>query len=113
MITAHKAVTLSLASFGLFLSAAATAGTLAAEEAPSRSVESCVAEIGEHADYSNAGRVRHVVVNTGRRSLAYKLRIETKVFGAEDDEVIREYTTKCIVYGDNKPVRFRIREISA
>ena len=114
MINPHKAVTLSLASFGLFLSAAATAGTfLAAEEAPIRSVESCVAEIGEHADYSNAGRVRHVVVNTGRRSLAYKLRIETKVFGAEDDEVIREYTTKCIVYGDNKPVRFRIREISA
>ncbi len=114
MINAHKAVTLGLASFGLFLSAAATAGTFfAAEDAPSRSVESCVAEIGEHADYSNAGRVRHVVVNTGRRLRAYKLRIETKVFGAEDDEVIREYTTKCVVYGDNKPVTFRIREISA
>ncbi len=94
MINAHKAVTLSLASIGLFLSAAATAGTFAAEEAPSRSVESCVAEIGSHADYSGASRVRHEIVKTGRRSLAYKLNIATKVFGANNDEVIREYTTK-------------------
>ncbi len=105
----NRAITLSLAITGLFFSAAASAG-LGAEEAPSRSVESCVAEIRGHADYSDAGRVLHEIETTGRRSLAYRFRIATKVFGAADGELIRQYTTKCIVYGDDQPAFFKITE---
>ncbi len=117
MNNAHKKLTLSLATLGLmtlglFFSAAATAVSFSVE-APRDSIESCVAEIGGHADYSGAGRVRHEIVKIGRRSLAYKFNIETTVFGADNGEVIRAYTTKCIIYGDDKPVVFEITETDA
>jgi len=109
MKTASKKTSISLAIVGLFFSTVALAGLLP-DEAPPESIESCVAEIRENADYSGASKVRHVLENTGYRSLAYRLRISTAVYGESGDEPIRAYTTKCIVYGDDKPVYFKIVE---
>ena len=109
MRNASKAASIGLATFGLFVSASATAHFVN-ELAPARSIEACVAEIGGHADYTDASRVRHELETTKRRSLAYKLSFNTKVYGKSGDEVIREYATKCVVYGDDKPVFFEIEE---
>ena len=109
MRIASKAASIGLATIGLFVTATASAHYVT-DVAPSRSIEACVAEIGGHADYTDASRVRHELETTQRRSLAYKLKFSTKVYGESGDEVIREYATKCVVYGDDKPVFFEIEE---
>ena len=106
----NKVASLSLATFGLFFSLTASADLFGLDNAPDESIQSCVTEIGGYADYSGSDHVRHEVETTGRRSLAYKVRLSTKVFSETDGELIREYTTKCIVYGDSKPVFFKIEE---
>ena len=98
---------ISLALTGLFVSSVALAG-ITPWEPSSESIESCVAEIRENADYSDAGRVRHDVDRFGHRSLAQKLRISTAVYDEAGENVIRAYSTRCIVYGDDKPVYFKI-----
>ena len=112
MKIASNAVSVTLAAAGLFVSAIANADYTSVDT-PVRSIESCVAEIGGHADYSDAGRVLHELEATDRRSLAHKLTFNTKVYGGSGDEVIREYATKCIVYGDDKPIYFEIVETGA
>jgi hypothetical protein len=105
----NKSVSLSLATIALSFSLPAMA-EFSAEEAPDRSINSCVTEIGLHADYTDATRVRHELESTGRRSLAYELKFATRVIGNSNDDVIREYNTKCVVYGDEKPVHFEITQ---
>ena len=107
MKTAAMKACISLALIGLF-AASATSAAAGLGEVPSDSIDSCIAEIRAHADYSNAGRVRHVLREFGHRSLAHKLRISTAVYDESGKELIRAYSTKCIVYGDEEPVFFRI-----
>jgi hypothetical protein len=76
-------------------------------------VRSCLAELGSQADYADATQVRHEVVVTKRRTLGHKLDVQTSVFSDSSDNVIRAYATKCIVYRDNKPVKFEFRETDA
>lgn len=75
-----------------------------------REIDACIAEIGEHADYSDASRVRHRVEVMKRRAVGYKLSIETSVFSGDNE--IREYATQCIAAGDAEPVRFRFTDAS-
>ena len=77
------------------------------------SVESCVAEVGDHANYDDATRVRHTVVKVKQTSIGYVFRIGTLVFTDSDEIAVREYASYCVARGDDKPVKFRIREISA
>lgn len=72
-------------------------------------VRSCIDELGQHADYSDANQVRHEVVVTKRRSLGHRLDIQTSVY-SDDDKTIRAYATRCIVYRGNKPFRFSVKE---
>ena len=76
-------------------------------------ISSCIAELGNHANYADASQVRHEVVVTKRRTLGHKLDIQTSVFSESSDDVIRAYVTKCIVYRDNKPVKFKFSETDA
>ena len=109
MKTASKKASISLAIVGLFVSSVALAGPVS--DVPSdESVNSCIAEIRANADYSDAGRVRHDLSQIGHRSLAYKLRISTTVYDLAGENVIRAYSTKCIVYGDEEPAFFRMEE---
>lgn len=74
-------------------------------------IASCVAEVGNYADYAGAAQVRHEVVVTKRRAIGHRLNIRTSVYSEGDDEIIRAYVTRCVAYRDNKPVRFRISEL--
>ena len=73
-------------------------------------IKSCIAELGNHANYADASEVRHEVVVTKRRTLGHKLNIQTSVFSDSSDNAIRAYATGCVVYRDNKPVRFDYSE---
>jgi hypothetical protein len=102
---------LSLAAVGLLFSATAAADNWFPDVAPQSSVNACIAEIADHADYSNATRVRHLIKSQERRNVGHTLRINTMVFdGSTEDKLIREYKTKCIVGNSNKPVKFVLRE---
>ena len=107
MKTAPMKTSISIALVGLFISTVALAGLLP-DEPPEETIEACVAEIRNSADYRGAGKVRHDLTEIGFRSLAYKLRISTAVYDETGKNVIRAYATKCIVYGDAKPVYFDI-----
>ena len=107
MKTVTMKASISLALVGLFVSSVALAG-ITPREPSSESIEACVAEIRENADYTDAGRVRHDVERFGHRSLAHKLRISTAVYDETGENVIRAYSTRCIVYGDDEPVFFSI-----
>lgn len=101
---------ISLATLGLLISTASMAHPWFSDVAPQSSVDMCVAEIADHADYSQAARVRHEVESEHRRTVGHILRIDTRVYGQSDGKLVREYTTKCIVGVGLEPVRFVIRE---
>ena len=73
-------------------------------------ISSCVAAVADHANYSDATKVRHAVVAVKERTVGYKLTIETSIFNEASDVAIREYATSCVVNGSNVPVQFSISE---
>ncbi len=77
-----------------------------------REVNSCIAEINDHANYNDATRVRHIVVAIKNTFIGYVLTIDTDVFTQSDEIAVREYASYCVAKGDDKPVKFRIDEIS-
>lgn len=109
MINSNKIAASTLAAIGLI---AISTPTLAGfyEVAPNSDVDLCVSEIKAHADYTDAGRVRHEVESVKRRSVGYSLKIDTTVYSASDDKAIREYTAVCVVTGGKKPLKFTIKE---
>ena len=112
MKISHYAVATSLAIAGVVMSSSAFALPGFSEQAPISSVQQCVAQIGEQANYENAGRVRHEVDSKERRVSGHTITINTTVFGANGDDVIREYATVCAVSDDSEMKRFKIREKS-
>lgn len=106
------AVSASLALAGLVFSSSTFAMPGFSEEAPMSSVKLCVAQIGEQANYEGAGRVRHEVDSKERRVSGHKMTIKTTVFGANDDEAIREYATICAVSDKSETKKFKIKEKS-
>ena len=83
-------------------------------------VQSCVAEIGNHANYNDASRVLHIVVKVKRRpgigprlGIGYVFTIDTSVFTDSDEIAVREYASYCVARGDETLVKFRIDEISS
>jgi hypothetical protein len=73
-------------------------------------ISSCVAAVADHANYSDAIRVRHAVVAVKERTVGYKLTIETSIYNDASDVAIREYATSCVVNGSNVPMQFSISE---
>ena len=80
--------------------------------APASTIEACVAEIDDRANFEGATRVRHEVDAKKRRSIGHKLRIESIVFDDNAGTVLREYATTCVVTRGTEPYRFRMEEIS-
>lgn len=112
MKRSNNTAMISLAAIGLFLSGAATANSWLPELAPQSTVDMCVAQIADHADYTAATRVRHEVKSEQRRTVGHTLRIDTLVYGNNDGKLIREYATKCVVGNGLEPVRFTIEEVA-
>lgn len=104
------AISLTLA--GLYILAAPAGAATVAESGVEHEVNSCVAEVRERMDTTDATRVRHDVLAIERRTVGYTLKISTSVFGADEGEAIRAYATTCVVNGNNKPMKFSISEVS-
>ena len=102
----------SLAVAGLLFSGSASALPGFSKIAPESTVNLCVAQIGEQANYEGARRVHHEVESKERRVSGHKLLIKTTVFGVDDDAAIREYMTVCAVSGQSETTKFRMREKS-
>ncbi len=107
-----RAVSVSLAVAGLIISSSAFALPGFSEQAPESSIQQCVAEIGEQANYENAARVRHEVNSKERRVSGHTIKIDTTVFGADGLEVIREYATVCAVSDNTETKHFKIKQKS-
>lgn len=82
------------------------------EEAPQKTIESCVAQVGEVADYKGATRVRHEVASKARRSSGHTLNIQTQVYGENGAVLLRQYESRCAVDGWENLDRFDIQELS-
>lgn len=99
------------------LTAAATlvlAGTASAKQEQwteiDAEISSCVATVAANANYDDATRVRHAVVDVKERTVGYKLMIETSLYNENGNVAIREYATSCVVNGNNVPLQFSISE---
>jgi hypothetical protein len=101
---------ITLATLGLIFSASSTANDLSPDLVPKSSVDTCVAEISDYADYTAATRVRHDVESEQRRTVGHILRIDTLVYGDVDGRLLREYTTRCVVGASVEPLYFEIKE---
>jgi hypothetical protein len=115
MRTIKAAASTSLAIASLVISANAFALPGLSEQAPESSVNSCVAQIGEQANYEDAVRVRHEVDSKARRISGHKIFVTTTVFGADGadgDEAIREYATVCSISDNTETKKFKIKEKS-
>ena len=116
----HSKSIVSLVLVGLFFFAAsANAATDGAAKANARSVEesgianevnSCIAAVREHLDYTDIARVRHDVLAIERRTVGYTLKIRTFMYDVTDERVNRAYEATCVVNGKNVPMSFEIRE---
>jgi len=107
MFKSSKAI-ISLTLVGLYAIATPSGAATVAESGVADEVNSCIAEVRERADYSDAIGVRHNVVAIERRTVGYTLKISTSVLGQDQDETIRAYATTCVVNGNNKPMQFSI-----
>ncbi len=112
MNISRHAVATTLAIAGLVFSASASALPGFSTPAPESSIQSCVAQIGEQANYDNAGRVHHEVETTDRRVSGHKMNIKTTVYDLDSGAAIREYATICAVSGQSETKKFKIREKS-
>ena len=90
---------------------AATAASKYEQAEIDQGIASCIAELANVANYQGAAEVKHEIEITKRRTIGHKLNIRTSLFSDSGDELIRAYATRCVVYRDNKPVRFRTSEI--
>ena len=75
-------------------------------------VKSCVAKVGDNANYNDATRVLHNVVKDRNTFSGYVFTIDTDVFANSDEMAIRKYASYCLAKGDDNVVKFRIHEIS-
>lgn len=107
-----KAVSVAIAVTGLVVSSGAIAMPGFSNGAPDSSIKLCIAQIAEQANYDSAGRVRHVVDSKDRRVSGHTIMIDTIVFDAGGDQVIREYQTVCAISDNAETKAFKFKEKS-
>jgi len=110
MRTIKAAASTSLAIASLAISSSAFALPEPSQQAPQSSVDSCVAQIAEQANYEDAVRVRHQVDSKARRISGHKIYVTTTVFGVDGDDAIREYATVCSISDKAETKKFKFKE---
>ncbi len=111
MNTRKSLVTIISSAAALFVLAGQASAAQGSWQEIESEINACVAEIADHANYNDAARVRHDVVGVKERTVGYKLTIETSIYSDNGDAAIREYSTSCVVNGNNVPMKFSINEI--
>jgi hypothetical protein len=108
--TMNRKIALSLTLIGLFVADFAFAMPAFDPEAPQSSVDICVAEVANNADYSDANSVLHKVASKPRSVSGYTVSIRTIVYGDDDESVVREYASHCAINRLEQIRSFRIRQ---
>ena len=111
MMKSHKTV-ISLTILGLMALAGSAGAETTDASVIANEVESCVAEVRQNVDLTEATRIRHDVVAVERRIVGYEMQISTSVYGGADGDAIRAYAATCVVNGNNKPLSFAINQVS-
>lgn len=112
MTKRKRLMSIGLTAASLFVLAGQAAASDNDKIAYDSEIKSCVAEVGHHANYDDATRVRHTVIKRKRTRIGYVFTIDTSVFANSDDVAIREYASYCVASGSDQPVKFDINEIS-
>jgi len=98
-----------LALLGSAICSDAIAGSVPITRGTDKPIQTCVAEIGKHADYINASRVVHRISTLDQRNLIeMEMTVETSVYLSSDDDVAREYTASCVTGTMGDLLEFRI-----
>jgi hypothetical protein len=108
--TMNRKTALSLVLMTLFAADLAFASSPFDEQAPQSSVDICVAEVANNADYAGANNVSHTVASKPRSISGYKVSIRTIVYDDDDGTVIREYASNCAINRLEQIHTFRIRQ---
>ena len=99
----------TLAVFGLTVASGAAAASSRYEHRADEQIQACVVEVGKYADYRDASRVLHRVATLNQKNLIeLEIRIETSIFSATDDMLVREYAVSCVTDTMGDVVKFRI-----
>lgn len=106
----NRKIAVSLTLVALFAANVAFAVPGFTTDAPQRSVDTCIAQVGTAADYEAGASVVHDVETSDRRVSGHKMRIRTMVLAEDGATVIREYFTSCAINDQNEIQRFKIRQ---
>ena len=99
-----------LAMFGLAFTCDVSAAPLHEDHRTSEQIRACINEISEHADYSDASRVVHVVSRLKQRNYEeLEIKVDTSVFG--DGDAVDSYAASCITETRGDLVKFRISPV--
>ena len=102
----------SVVLLGVTLTCDASAETAWGQQRTDEQIQTCVAEIGKHANYNNASRVIHRVTELDQKNLIeLVIRVETSVYGLDDAAVITEYSASCTTETMGDLVNFRINAV--
>jgi hypothetical protein len=102
----------TLVTMGLLVSTSAMADSPFDDSASASSIQACVAEVSAQANYDSGTVVQHEVESSPRPITGHKLHIDTKVFGVDGKQVIREYAATCITGRDGSPLSLRIKQVN-
>ena len=108
MINRKAAISLTLT--GLFVANVALAVPGFSTEASPSSVDACLAQVADNADYANARSIVHNVETEDRRVSGHKMSIQTIMYAEDGSTVIREYASTCAINGQDEVQRFKIRQ---
>ncbi len=97
---------------GLTLACDASAEGAWGQQRTDEQIQTCVAEIGKHANYSNASRVIHRVTELDQKNLIeLEIRVETFVYGRDDTAAVTAYSASCTTETMGDLVNFRISAV--
>ena len=106
----NRIAAISLTLTGLFVANVALAVPGFSTEASPSSVDACLAQVADNADYANARSIVHNVETEDRRVSGHKMSIQTIMYAEDGSTVIREYASTCAINGQDEVQRFKIRQ---
>ncbi len=104
----NRKTLIALTLTGMFFADFAMGSQQFDERVPQKSLDACVAEVANNADYGGASEVLHFVDSKPRSISGFTVWIRTEVYNGES--VIREYRSKCAINRLDQIRNFRIRD---